>query len=85
VIVIYTDGVVEARRDGELYGLERLAQVVASSLELPCGGDRRRGDRRLPFVRRRPRRRLRTRRDQAVLNRGYHHPRFANRSRRQSF
>ena len=35
-IVIYTDGVVEARRDGELYGLERLAQIVASSLELPA-------------------------------------------------
>ena len=26
----------EARRDGELYGLERLAQIVASSLELPA-------------------------------------------------
>jgi serine phosphatase RsbU (regulator of sigma subunit) len=36
MIVIYTDGVVEARRDGELYGLERLAHVVASSLELPA-------------------------------------------------
>ena len=26
----------EARRDGELYGLERLAKIVASSLELPA-------------------------------------------------
>jgi sigma-B regulation protein RsbU (phosphoserine phosphatase) len=32
VIVIYTDGVVEARRDGELYGLERMVKVVSASL-----------------------------------------------------
>ena len=35
-IVIYTDGVVEARRDGELYGLERLTRIVSSSLERPA-------------------------------------------------
>jgi serine phosphatase RsbU (regulator of sigma subunit) len=32
-IVIYTDGVVEARRDGELYGLERMVRILAASLE----------------------------------------------------
>jgi serine phosphatase RsbU (regulator of sigma subunit) len=32
-IIVYTDGVVEARRDGELYGSDRLAKVVAESHE----------------------------------------------------
>jgi serine phosphatase RsbU (regulator of sigma subunit) len=35
-IVVYTDGVVEARRDGELYGLERLARVIGASLQRPA-------------------------------------------------
>jgi serine phosphatase RsbU (regulator of sigma subunit) len=30
-IVLYTDGVLEARRDGELYGMERLDRVVAAN------------------------------------------------------
>jgi serine phosphatase RsbU (regulator of sigma subunit) len=28
-VVLYTDGVIEARKDRELYGLERLARAVA--------------------------------------------------------
>jgi sigma-B regulation protein RsbU (phosphoserine phosphatase) len=35
-IVLYTDGVTEARRDGEFFGEERLVQVIASS----CGSPR---------------------------------------------
>ena len=34
-IVVYTDGVVEARRDGELYGVERLDALLAERRELP--------------------------------------------------
>jgi len=35
-VVVYTDGVLEARREGELYGPERLAEVLAASCALPA-------------------------------------------------
>ena len=34
-VVLYTDGVLEARRAGELYGVERLDAVLAAGRELP--------------------------------------------------
>jgi serine phosphatase RsbU (regulator of sigma subunit) len=34
-VVLYTDGVLEARRDGELYGDERLDRVLAERVSLP--------------------------------------------------
>jgi serine phosphatase RsbU (regulator of sigma subunit) len=34
-IVVYTDGVLEARRDGDLYGVERLDALLASRAHLP--------------------------------------------------
>jgi serine phosphatase RsbU (regulator of sigma subunit) len=34
-LVLYTDGVIEARRDGELYGTERLDALLARHRELP--------------------------------------------------
>ena len=37
-VVLYTDGVVEARRDGELYGFERLDRVLAENRHLTAGG-----------------------------------------------
>jgi serine phosphatase RsbU (regulator of sigma subunit) len=33
-VVLYTDGVIEARRDGELYGFERLDQVLSGRRDL---------------------------------------------------
>jgi serine phosphatase RsbU (regulator of sigma subunit) len=35
-LVLYTDGVIEARRDGELYGDERLDALLAERRELPA-------------------------------------------------
>jgi len=35
-VVLYTDGVLEARRDGELYGFERLDRVLAEHHALPA-------------------------------------------------
>jgi serine phosphatase RsbU (regulator of sigma subunit) len=34
-VVVFTDGVVEARREGELYGHDRLAEVLAATCTLP--------------------------------------------------
>jgi len=36
-VVLYTDGVIEARRDGELYGEARLDRVLAERRDLPAG------------------------------------------------
>ena len=36
-VVLYTDGVLEARCEGELYGLERLDRVLAERRDLPPG------------------------------------------------
>jgi len=35
LVVLYTDGVIEARREGELYGLDRLDARLAARRELP--------------------------------------------------
>ncbi|HWH06609.1 MAG TPA: GAF domain-containing SpoIIE family protein phosphatase, partial [Gaiellaceae bacterium] len=36
-VVVYTDGLVEARRDGVLYGSERLDRILCEQRELPAG------------------------------------------------
>jgi serine phosphatase RsbU (regulator of sigma subunit) len=35
-VVLYTDGVIEARREGELYGVERLDRVLSERRGLPA-------------------------------------------------
>src|SRR5205814_9906757 len=35
-LVVYTDGVIEARNDGELYGTERLDALIAEQRSLPA-------------------------------------------------
>jgi serine phosphatase RsbU (regulator of sigma subunit) len=37
-VVLYTDGVIESRRDGELFGVERLDEVLAAGASLPAQG-----------------------------------------------
>jgi serine phosphatase RsbU (regulator of sigma subunit) len=37
VVVLLTDGVIEARHDDELFGYERLDQLLADNRELPAG------------------------------------------------
>ena len=64
VLVVYTDGVIEARRDGELYGVERLDALLAANRDLGAAPARGRRHGELPELRgRRPRRRRRGRRD----------------------
>jgi len=36
VVVLYTDGVIEARRESELYGEERLDRLLSSQRSLPA-------------------------------------------------
>jgi serine phosphatase RsbU (regulator of sigma subunit) len=36
-VVLYTDGVIEARREGELYGVDRFDAVIAEHRSLPPG------------------------------------------------
>ena len=66
IVVVYTDGVIEARRGGEQFGVERLDALLAERRELPPQEIARGGARRVPRLDRgRAHRRLRRRRDQA--------------------
>ena len=63
VLVVYTDGVIEARSDGELYGVERLDALLAANRDARAARARRRRHGELPQLRgRRARRRRRGRR-----------------------
>jgi serine phosphatase RsbU (regulator of sigma subunit) len=35
-VVLYTDGVIEARRNGELFGVERLDEILAATCSQPA-------------------------------------------------
>ena len=67
IVVVYTDGVIEARRGGEQFGVERLDALLAERRDAAAAGDRAGGARRVPRLDRgRAHRRLRGRRGQAL-------------------
>ena len=67
IVVAYTDGVVEARRGGEQYGVERLDALLVGAARAAAAGDRGGRARGVPGLDRgRADRRLRRGRDQAT-------------------